>query len=41
MYYDPPDLWPLLVAAGFKPRSITCRRYKAGMNTYALCRADA
>jgi len=39
-YYDPKDLWPLLVAAGFRPHGITCRRHKAGLNTYALCRVD-
>lgn len=37
-YYDPRDLWPLLVAAGFKPHSISCRRHKFGLNTIAVCR---
>jgi 2-polyprenyl-3-methyl-5-hydroxy-6-metoxy-1,4-benzoquinol methylase len=37
-YYDPKDLWPLLVDAGFLPHDIKCFRYKAGMNTFALCR---
>lgn len=37
-YYDPRDLWPLLVAAGFRPSGITCRRHKFGLNTFAACR---
>lgn len=37
-YFDPRDLWPLLVAAGFKPSAITCRRHKFGLNTFAVCR---
>lgn len=37
-YYDPRDLWPLLVAAGFRPQDITCRRHKFGLNTFAVCR---
>jgi len=38
IYYDPRDLWPLLVAAGFQPSAIECRTHKFGLNTYALCR---
>jgi SAM-dependent methyltransferase len=38
-YYDPRDLWPLLVEAGFLPSNIKCRRHKFGLNTYAVCRA--
>ncbi len=38
-YYDPRDLWPMLVAAGFRPSAIRCRRHKLGLNTYAVCRA--
>jgi SAM-dependent methyltransferase len=37
-YYDPKDLWPLLVAAGFRPSDIRCRRHKLGLNTFAVCR---
>lgn len=37
-YYDPRDLWPLLVRAGFKPSEIQCRRHKFGLNTWAQCR---
>jgi 2-polyprenyl-3-methyl-5-hydroxy-6-metoxy-1,4-benzoquinol methylase len=37
-YYDPRDLWPLLVAAGFVPRHIRIRRHKGGLNTLAVCR---
>jgi SAM-dependent methyltransferase len=38
MYYDPKDLWPLLVEAGFRPRDIRCFRHKFGLNTFAQCR---
>lgn len=38
MYYDPRDLWPLLVRAGFAPSSIRCFRHKFGLNTFAVCR---
>jgi 2-polyprenyl-3-methyl-5-hydroxy-6-metoxy-1,4-benzoquinol methylase len=37
-YYDPRDLWPLLVRAGFSPRDIRCGRHKFGLNTFAACR---
>ena len=37
-YYDPRDLWPLLVKAGFKPSRISCFRHKFGLNTFAACR---
>lgn len=37
-YYDPRDLWPMLVEAGFKPSRITCFRHKFGLNTFAVCR---
>jgi SAM-dependent methyltransferase len=37
-YFDPRDLWPLLVRAGFKPSEIRCRRHKLGLNTFAVCR---
>ena len=38
-YYDPRDLWPLLVAAGFEPSNIRCFRHKLRLNTFAVCRA--
>lgn len=38
-YYDPRDLWPMLVAAGFSPSRIHCRRHKFGLNTFAACQA--
>jgi SAM-dependent methyltransferase len=38
-YYDPRDLWPLLVKGGFRPSAISCRRHKFGLNTFAVCRA--
>ncbi|MBO0760268.1 MAG: methyltransferase domain-containing protein [Candidatus Dormibacteraeota bacterium] len=37
MYYDPRDLWPSLVRAGFRPRGIRCFRHKFGLNTFAVC----
>lgn len=37
-YYDPRDLWPLLVRGGFVPQDIICRRHKFTLNTYAVCR---
>jgi SAM-dependent methyltransferase len=40
-YYDPRDLWPLLVQAGFKPSEITCFSHKFGLNTFAACRLKA
>jgi 2-polyprenyl-3-methyl-5-hydroxy-6-metoxy-1,4-benzoquinol methylase len=40
-YFDPRDLWPLLVRAGFKPRDIRCFRHKFGLNTFAQCRRSA
>ncbi|MCW2995767.1 MAG: Methyltransferase type 11 [Conexibacter sp.] len=40
-YYDPRDLWPLLVRAGFRPSAIHCRRHKLGLNTFAACRVPA
>jgi SAM-dependent methyltransferase len=41
MYYDPRDLWPLLVRAGFKPHNILCFRHKFGLNVFGVCRTDA
>ena len=40
-YYDPRDLWPLLVGAGFRPSGIRCRRHKFRLNTLAVCRKPA
>jgi SAM-dependent methyltransferase len=37
-YYDPRDLWPLLVRAGFRPSEVKCHRHKFGLNTWAQCR---
>jgi len=39
-YYDPRDLWPMLVRAGFRPKHISCRRHKFGLNTFAACTAS-
>jgi SAM-dependent methyltransferase len=38
MYYNPHDLWPLLVRAGFIPQRIRVGTHKFGLNTYAVCR---
>jgi SAM-dependent methyltransferase len=40
-YYDPRDLWPMLVRAGFRPSKISCHTHKFGLNTFATCRAPA
>jgi SAM-dependent methyltransferase len=40
IYYDPSDLWPVLVRAGFLPHNIRCGRHKFGLNTFAACRVD-
>jgi SAM-dependent methyltransferase len=40
-YYDPRDLWPMLVRAGFRPSHIRCYRHKFGLNTFGVCRAVA
>lgn len=40
-YYDPRDLWPLLVAAGFVPHGIRCFRHKFGFATFAVCKVDS
>ena len=39
-YYDPRDLWPMLVLAGFRPSRIRCHRHKFGLNTSAVCRRE-
>jgi len=40
MYYDVRDLWPMLVAAGFRPSQINCFSHKFGLNTFAVCKAE-
>jgi SAM-dependent methyltransferase len=37
-YYDPRDLWPMLVKAGFRPQDTKVHRHKFGLNTFAACR---
>jgi SAM-dependent methyltransferase len=39
-YYDPSDLWPVLVRGGFLPHNIRCSKHKFGINTVATCRRD-
>jgi 2-polyprenyl-3-methyl-5-hydroxy-6-metoxy-1,4-benzoquinol methylase len=36
MYYDRPDLWPLLVRAGFKPSRINLYYHKFGLNLFGV-----
>ena len=38
-YFEKPDLWRLLVRAGWKPSEISCKKHKFGLNTLAVCRA--
>jgi SAM-dependent methyltransferase len=38
MYYDPRDLWPLLVKAGFRPQDVRCKKHWLRVNTLAACR---
>lgn len=37
-YFDLKTLWPRLVASGFKPENIKCRKHKGGTNLYSICR---
>jgi SAM-dependent methyltransferase len=39
-YYDPRDLWPMLVRAGFVPHGIRCFKHKFTMSTFAVCKVD-
>lgn len=40
MYYNPRDLWPLLVRAGFRPSHIRVFKHKFRFATFAVCRAE-
>jgi SAM-dependent methyltransferase len=40
-YFNPRDLWPMLVTAGFHPSNIRCRWYKLGLCTFAVCTVPA
>jgi 2-polyprenyl-3-methyl-5-hydroxy-6-metoxy-1,4-benzoquinol methylase len=40
MYYDPRDLWPLMVRAGFAPHAIRCFRHKFFLNTFGVGTID-
>jgi len=40
-YYDPRDLWPMLVRAGFRPQDLRVARHKFGLNTFAVCRVPS
>lgn len=39
-YFDVRDLWPRLIAVGFRPSRIRCFSHKCGLNTFAACRKD-
>ncbi len=39
-YFDPRDIWPMIVRAGFLPSNIHCVRHKFGMSTFAACRVS-
>jgi ubiquinone/menaquinone biosynthesis C-methylase UbiE len=38
MYYNPRDLWPLLIKAGFRPQDVRCHKHWLRVNTLAVCR---
>ena len=40
-YYNPRDLWPLLVRAGFQPHGIRCFRHKFAFATFAVGKVNA
>jgi SAM-dependent methyltransferase len=40
MYYDLPDLWPVLAKAGFKGSHIRLRRHKFGLNLIGYAQND-
>jgi len=41
MYYNKPDLWPMLVRAGFKPSRLRLRYHKFGLNLFAAAQKAA
>lgn len=41
MYFDPRDLWPLLIRSGFRPGEIRAFRHKFLCCTFAICRKRA
>ena len=36
-YYEPRELWSLVVRSGFKPSQVFCASHKFGLNTFAVC----
>ncbi len=40
MYYDKPDLWPMLVRSGFKPSRLRLRYHKFGLNLFAVAHKE-
>ncbi len=40
MYYNKPDLWPLLIRAGFKPSRLRLRYHKFGLNLFAVAQKE-
>lgn len=40
MYYNKPDLWPMLVRAGFKPSRLRLRYHKFSLNLFAVAQKE-
>jgi len=40
MYYNKPDLWPMLVRAGFKPSNLRLHYHKFGLNLFAVAQKE-
>jgi SAM-dependent methyltransferase len=40
MYYNKPDLWPMLVRAGFKPSQLRLSYHKFGLNLFAVAQKE-
>jgi SAM-dependent methyltransferase len=40
MYYNKPNLWPLLIRGGFKPSRLRLRYHKFGLNLFALAQKE-
>jgi SAM-dependent methyltransferase len=41
IYYNPSDLWPLLVRIAFRPKDIKLFKHKCGLKTFVICRKPA
>jgi 2-polyprenyl-3-methyl-5-hydroxy-6-metoxy-1,4-benzoquinol methylase len=38
IYFDPKDLWPVLIESGFMPKNVKIFKHKFGLNTIAICK---